>query len=237
MKRVANRRGTDIRLYRYSDGALFMRIPFGRVTSTETTASRVWARGGVSDANIVGFDDPVEGTLTITTEIIPIEILALACSPDGVQEGGEWATREELAATGGKITLTETPIAGSLFVYKKDSDAEGDPVATTSTDKDVTLGEATEGEIYVAYYLKEVSEAKKVTLSNRVTPGSYIVYADTTYKADDDTIVAEQIKYYKAMPQKAISLTYQGSGDPASMDLVFDLAEDDDGNVMDITRM
>lgn len=238
MKKVANRKGLNTRLYRYSDKSLFMNIPFGKVTAIDASASRVYATGGQNDGKIVGFDDPAEGTFKITTQIIPIEIIALACSPDGVSEGAEWAVREVLTvATEGKLTLTATPIAGTLYVYPKNADLDGEPVATTATASEVTIANAQVGDEYVAYYLKEVAEAKTVTLNNNVTPGTYIIYSDTTYKADDDTIVAEQVHCYKAMPQKAISLSYQGSGDPASMDLTFDLMEDDDGNVIAFTRM
>ena len=238
MKKVANRRGTNIRLYKYSDQSLYMNIPFGRVTALEATASRVYAQGGPTDARLIGFDDPIEGTFKITTQIIPIELIALACTPDGVTDGGDWAVREEIkATTAGKVTLTDTPIAGTIYVYKKADDLTGEPAATTATDKEVTVTGAQVGDVYVAYYLKEVSTAKSVTFNNNTTPGSYIIYCDPTYKAEDDAIVAEQIKCFKAMPQKAISLSYQGSGDPASMDLTFDLLEDDNGDTIKFTRM
>ena len=237
MKKVANRKGLNTRLYRYSDKSLFMNIPFGKVTAVDASASRVYATGGQNDGKMVGFDDPAEGTFKITTQIIPIEIIALACSPDGVSEGADWAVREVLKATAGKITLTAEPIVGTLYVYPKNADLDGEPVATTAAASDVTIADAEEGDEYVAYYLKNVKDAKTVTLNNNVTPGTYIIYSDTTYKAEDDTIVAEQIHCYKAMPQKAISLSYQGSGDPASMDLTFDLMEDDNGDVISFTRM
>lgn len=237
MKKVANRRGSNIRLYKYNDKSLFMNIMFGRITAVEGNASRVYAKGGQSDADMVGFDDPMTGTFKITTQIIPIELIALACTPDGVTEGAEWAVREEIVATDGKVTLTDTPIAGTVYVFPKASDMVGTPVGTEAADKDVTVADAKAGDVYVAYYLKEVAEAKTVVFNNQKTPGAYIIYSDTTYKAEDDTVVAEQIKCYKAMPQKAISLTYQGSGDPCSMDLTFDLMEDADGNVIGFTRM
>lgn len=241
MKKVANRRGSNIRLYKYSDGTPYMNINFGRVTATEATANRVYAQGGQSDANIVGFDDPITGTFKITTQIVPIELLALACTKEGVTDGSaNWAVREELTgATGGKITLSESPVDGSIHVYAKTTELDTE-IAGTVTNKEFTAtqtGDITAGTIYVAYYIKAASNAQTVTFSNLETPGSYIIYADTTYKADDDTIYDEQIKVHKAMPQKAISLSYQGSGDPMSMDLTFDLMEDDNGNVITFSRV
>ena len=238
MKKVANRRGSNIRLYKYADKSLYMHIPFARITAVEGSANRVWAQGGVADANMVGFDDPMTGTFKITTQIIPIELIALACTPGGVTEGAEMAVREELTCSeAGKLTLSGTPIAGTIYVFKKENDLDGAPAATTATGSSVTVTGATTGDKYVAYYLKQESSAKTVVFNNRKTPGNYIVYSDTEYKADDDTVVAEQIKCFKAMPQKAISISYQGSGDPCSLDITFDLTEDDDGNVISFTRL
>ena len=99
MNKVANRRGSNIRLYKYTDGSLFMSIPFGRITAPDVSSDRVWARGGQADANMVPFDEPMTGTFTITTQIIPIELIALACSDSGATTGvDEWAHREVLTA-------------------------------------------------------------------------------------------------------------------------------------------
>lgn len=241
MKKVANRRGSNIRLYKYSDESLFMYIPFARITAPEVSSNRVWAQGGVSDANLVGFDDPATGTFKITTQIIPLELIALACTPNGLTTGSDWAVREEIvAAAAGSLTLSAAPIAGSLYVYAKSSDAEGTPVAGSvagTTFTATTAGDIAKDSTYVAYYLKTENTAKKVTFTNRVTPGSFIIISDTEYKADDDTIVAEQITCHHAMPAKAISLSYQGSGDPASLEMSFDLTEDDNGDVITFARL
>ena len=80
-------------------------------------------------------------------------------------------------------------------------------------------------------------EAKSATFSNAKTPGCYIVYGDTVWKDTNDTISAEHFKAYKAMPQKAFSITYQGSGDPLTFEMTFDLMEDEDGNVYTSSRI
>ena len=102
---------------------------------------------------------------------------------------------------------------------------------------EVTIADAKAGDVYIAYYIVASEDAKSATFSNDKTPGCYIIYGDTVWKDTNDTISAEHFKAYKAMPQKAFSITYQGSGDPLTFEMTFDLMEDDDGNVYTSSRI
>ena len=237
MKKTANRKGANIQLRKYSDKSLFAYIDYVNSVAVELTAGRVYATGGDSGARQVGFDDPIEGTIKLSTQIVPIEFVALACSPDGVTEGGEIGIREKLTATEGKVTLTKTPVAGTIYVYKEGEDITSTPAATTATGMEVTIADAKAGDVYIAYYIVASEDAKSATFSNDKTPGCYIIYGDTVWKDTNDTISAEHFKAYKAMPQKAFSITYQGSGDPLTFEMTFDLMEDDDGNVYTSSRI
>ncbi len=232
MKKTANRKGAKIQLYKYSDKSLFAYIDFANSVSIELNSNRVYATGGDSGARQVGFDDPIEGTLKISTQIVPIEFMALACSPDGVATGGELAMREKITvATEGKLTLTKTPVAGTIYIYKEGEDITATPAATTATGSEVTITGAKVGDVYIAYYIVASETAKSITFSNNQTPGCYIVYGDTVWKDTNDTVIGEHFKAHKAMPQKAFSITYQGSGDPLTFEMTFDLMEDEDGKV------
>ena len=237
MKKTANRKGANIQLRKYSDKSLFAYIDYVNSVSVELSSNRVYATGGDSGARQVGFDDPIEGTLKLSTQIVPIEFVALACSPDGVEEGGEIGIREKLTLATSKLTLSKTPVAGTLYVFKEGEDITSTPAATTATGTSVTISDGTEGDVYIAYYIVASEEAKSATFSNAKTPGCYIVYGDTVWKDTNDTISAEHFKAYKAMPQKAFSITYQGSGDPLTFEMTFDLMEDEDGNVYTSSRI
>ena len=237
MKKTANRKGANIQLRKYSDKSLFAYIDYVNSVAVELSSNRVYATGGDSGARQVGFDDPIEGTLKLSTQIVPIEFVALACSPDGVEEGGEIGIREKLTLATSKLTLSKTPVAGTLYVFKEGEDITSTPAATTATGRSVTISDGTEGDVYIAYYIVASEEAKSATFSNAKTPGCYIVYGDTVWKDTNDTISAEHFKAYKAMPQKAFSITYQGSGDPLTFEMTFDLMEDEDGNVYTSSRI
>ena len=237
MKKTANRKGANIQLRKYSDKSLFAYIDYVNSVAVELSSNRVYATGGDSGARQVGFDDPIEGTLKLSTQIVPIEFVALACSPDGVEEGGEIGIREKLTLATSKLTLSKTPVAGTLYVFKEGEDITSTPAATTATGTSVTISDGTEGDVYIAYYIVASEEAKSATFSNAKTPGCYIVYGDTVWNDTNDTISAEHFKAYKAMPQKAFSITYQGSGDPLTFEMTFDLMEDEDGNVYTSSRI
>ena len=238
MRKTANRKGANIQLRKYSDKSLFAYIDYVNSVAVELTSGRVYATGGDSGARQVGFDDPIEGSIKLSTQIVPIEFVALACSPDGVEDGGEIGIREKITVKEeGKITLTKTPVAGTIYVYKDGEDITSQPAATTATGMDVTIANAKVDEVYVAYYIVASAEAKSATFNNDKTPGCYIIYGDTVWKDTNDTISAEHFKAYKAMPQKSFSITYQGSGDPLTFEMTFDLMEDEDGNVYTSTRI
>ena len=237
MKKTANRKGADIQLRKYADKSLFAYIDYANSVAVDLSSGRVYATGGNSGARQVGFDDPIEGTLKISTQIVPIEFVALACSPDGVENGGEIGIREKLTATEGKVTLSKTPVAGTIYVYKEGEDITAQPVATAATGMEVTVTGAKAGDKYIAYYIVASEEAKSATFNNAKTPGCYIVYGNTVWKDTNDNVSAEYFKAYKAMPQKAFSITYQGSGDPLTFEMTFDLMEDEDGNVYTSSRI
>lgn len=238
MKKTANRKGANLQLRNYADGTLYSYIDYANSVAVEITSNRIYATGGESAARQVGFDDPIEGTLKIATQIVPIEFVALACSPDGVETGAQIGKREKLTVTTeGTLTLSEEPVAGTLYVYSADGDVTGEPVATTATEKSVTIADAKVNDVYIAYYIVASETAQTATFSNTRTPGCYTIYGDTVWKDTQDIVQAEHFKAFKAMPQKAFSITYQGSGDPLSMEMTFDLMEDEDGNVYASSRI
>lgn len=82
------------------------------------------------------------------------------------------------------------------------------------------------------------TETGTVTFKNDVTvaPKYYVIEGTTVYQDKAGTVYAEEIKAYKALVKPNYDVTYDGSGDPQSITVEFELAQDDDGNVFTITR-
>lgn len=80
---VANRRGLDLKVYEYTDGTVastaepVVTIDYCNVSAVSLTGDRVWATGGQEHANKIAFDESYNGTLTVSTQIVPLDLLRL----------------------------------------------------------------------------------------------------------------------------------------------------------------
>lgn len=236
MKKTANKCGMNFTFYDYSTKEPKMFVDFINDFTEELSSERTYATGGQNGANLVGFDDAITGTVKVATQIIPIELLAMAAG-NGATSGAQLAHREVLTAQNGKITLSNTPVSGSLWVYAADSDCSGEPAAKTASGKEVTVSDAAEGAEYIAYYLEESETAKRVEFKNDNTPSFYIMRGYTKLKDTEGADSLEYVVGYKLQPKRALSLTYHGKGDPISLEMEFDIMEDADGNTYEHTRV
>ena len=66
-----------------------------------------------------------------------------------------------------------------------------------------------------------------------LSPTYYIITGDTLWQDKDGNVYEEKIKAYKAFVVPGGSGTYTGEGDPQSIDIEFQLASNDAGNVFD----
>lgn len=167
-KKMANRYGLNIKLYTFADTADFTgnaaaEIDFANEVSLELASDTVWATGGQAHTNRIGFNNPYEGTLRISTQLVTMELLNII--------------------TNG--TLSDT----------------------TAHFKSTTAG---------------------------LTPKYYLIKGETVWQDEDGTTYTETIKCYKACVKPGYSVTYNGSGDPQSLDVEFQLGANSSGQVVDI---
>lgn len=76
----ANRYGLNINIYSSTDATLetpLMTIDFANVSDISLSGDRTWATGGQDHANKIGFNNPVEGTFKLSTQIMTMELLQL----------------------------------------------------------------------------------------------------------------------------------------------------------------
>lgn len=166
---LANRYGLNFKLYAYTDTemqTLLMEIPFVNISSIELAGDRTWATGGRAHANKVGFNDPIQGTITMSTQIFTTQLLHLLV---------------------------------------------GNNLAST------------------------VETVDFVNSKNRV-PKYYIMNGETAWQDPDGKIYDETLTLFKISPRTAYNISYSGEGDPTSMDIVFDLFENDNKQVLKVER-
>lgn len=157
----ANRMGMDLKFYKYGttieEGTTQadLTVDFANEVKVELSGGNSWATGGKKHANKIAFSDPMEGTITISTQLLTTAML-------GVIAGKDLAN-----------------VTGNEIIFNNNDETK-----------------------------------------------FWVITGDTVWKDIESGAVTEKIKAYKASPQKAYNITYNGSGDPTSMDIVFDLAED-----------
>ena len=69
----ANRYGLNIEIYAHTDVQMatpLMTIDFANVSDVDVSGDRTWATGGQDHSNKIGFNDPLQGTLKLSTQIM-----------------------------------------------------------------------------------------------------------------------------------------------------------------------
>jgi hypothetical protein len=167
----ANRYGLNIEFYKSTDTEMatkLLTVDFANVSDIDITGEITWATGGQGHVNKIGFNDPIQGTFKISTQLMTTELLNLVAGND-----------------------------------VSDSATTGEVVFKNSTHS---------------------------------MPKYYIIKAETVWQDKDGNVYTESMKFHKACPKRAFNISYSGEGDPTSVDLEFELMQDDDGNVLTITK-
>lgn len=233
---MANREVCDLIFVDYSTKKPFLNLDFANVTTTELTGESVFAYGGKGHPKRVQFAGERGGTITIETQMQTVKLWQLITGGE-VTKSARFVTRVETSVddAGTDITLTDTPAAGSVVVYKADDDC-GTELACTVTDNTVTLTAAlTAGDKVIVYYMKEVTDGvQRINIKSTSFPKNFIVYGDTVMKTEDDELLPYKLTAYKVAPQSNMSLSFSNNGDPGSITITCDLMADSDNNILDL---
>ena len=233
---MANREVCDLIFVDYSTKKPFLNLDFANVSTTELTCESVFAYGGKGHPKRVQFSGERGGTLTIETQIQTVKLWQLITGGE-VSKTAKFVVRTELAVgtDGTAITLAETPVAGTVVVYKADDDC-GTELACSVADTAVTLTDAlTEGDKVVVYYMKEVTDkVQRINIKSTSFPKNFIVYGDTIMKTEDDEVLPMKLTCYKCAPQSNMSISFSNNGDPTSLSIQADLLADGDDNILDL---
>ncbi len=233
---MANREVCDLIFVDYSTKKPFLNLDFANVSTTELTGESVFAYGGKGHPKRVQFSGERGGTITIETQIQTVKLWQLITGGE-ISKSAKFVTRvEKTVGTGGtEITLDDTPVTGSVVVYKANDDC-GTELACTVADKVITLTTAlTEGDKVIVYYMKEVTDkVQRINIKSTSFPKNFIVYGDTIMKTEDDEVLPYKLTAYKVAPQSNMSLSFSNNGDPGSITITCDLMADQDDNILDL---
>lgn len=232
---MANREVCDLIFVDYSTRKPFLNLDFANVSTTELTGESVFAYGGKGHPKKVQFAGEKGGTMTIETQIQTVKLWQLITGGE-MSTSAKYVTRiETTVGADGSITLSETPVAGSVVVYQADDDC-GTELKCTVSGTAVTLTDAlAEDTAVIVYYMKEVTEGvTRINIKSTSFPKNFIVYGDTVMKTENDEILPYKLTAYKVAPQSNLSLSFSNSGDPGTITITCDLMADDDDNILDL---
>jgi len=220
----------DLTFFDLTTNKPFLYIDYALTSTNEHSAETVYATGGKGNPRRLAFDGNRQSTLTISTQIIDFRLISLLAGAEVEKGVTNVFKREVLTAvddTGSvKITLSETPVTGTVTVFPLSSDAvAGEEEDITVTGSDVTITDGTAGTQYVAYYQFESdSNAEKISFKAKNFPKYCKIVGDTLIK-NEATGENEpfQMVAHKAKPQANFTLTMASEGDPTTLEMTFDL--------------
>ena len=230
---MANREVANLVLLNYTTKAPFLNLDFANVTTTDLTATRVMATGGQGAPDRVAFDGQRKGTIKIDTQITPMKLYAMLAGVD-VTTTAKYIARETLVSATKVITLSDTPVTGSVYVYAENDDC-GTAEDITVTDKTVTLTTAADGTYIVYYLIEKTTGSQTVKFNAKTFPKAFTIYGETPWKTEDDEIVAMKLTYFKAQPQSTFTLAFQNTGDPTTVSITCDLMADENNDIYDMS--
>jgi hypothetical protein len=217
----------------------FLYMDYAKTSTNEHSAETVYLTGGKGNPRRLAFDGNRQSTLTISTQVIDFRLISLLAGAEVEKGATNVFKREVLTAVYDNfegaitITLSETPVNGTVTVFPLSSDAvAGEEEDITVTGSDVTITSGTAGTQYVAYYqFLSDATAEKISFKASNFPKYCRIVGDTLIK-NEATGVNEpfQMVANKAKPQANFTLTMASEGDPTTLEMTFDLFADAENN-------
>ena len=239
-ERFANREVCDMIVYDYKTKKPILRVDYANTNSTELTGEAVYAYGGQGHPKLVGFNGEKGGTFSFETQMMSFQLYSMMTGA-GIESTANLVKREVVTcATAGKVSTSNTPIAGTVNVFALADDC-GTEIVGTVSGSDFTATTASDiavGSDYVIYYQTAVSTGvQKLSVKSTVFPKAVKIVADTYMKTEEDEILPYQLVVYKAQPQANITLGNSNNGDPVTITVTCDLMADKDKNMIDMILM
>ena len=233
----ANREVCDLIFEDYATKKPFLNMDYANVSTTEITGESVFAYGGKGHPKRVAFAGEKGGTLTIETQIQSFKLYQLLTGGD-VSKSAKFITREEATVEeGGIIELSAKPSAGAtvnVFAADDDCGTAIDTDKITVDGQTVTITGVNAGDKIVAYYVKDIEKAQKISIKGSSFPKAFTVYGDTVMKTEDDVLLPYKFIAYKVAPQSNMSLAMSNNGDPATITITCDLLVNEDDEMLDL---
>lgn len=210
---------------------------YAETSSNENQAERVFLEGGQGAYRLMAFDYKKTSTFKLTLPLVDLKMMALLAGEDLATGAADVFKREELVVTTNKVTLSETPVDGTLFVYElkdqRDNGAEFTaavvPATPTATEyalnaKELTFDATNNGKTVVVFYqYATANTARKISIKANKFPKAVSIHGDGLWQDQvSETAQAVKVIVHKAKVQPNFTITMD-MANPTKLELTFDL--------------
>lgn len=233
--RYASRAIMNATFIDYVTNKPYMRMDYANTAAQETSADVAYATGGDGGVRRISFFGNKQSTITFETQIFTMKHLAMYAGRD-IEKAKQDIFKCEVVTVednAGKliVKLSKTPLSlNSTTVLKYENGVETtDVVATTISNNELELeatGVAVGDEVEVFYQYQTLTEGHKLSFTASDFPKYVKIIGDTVYAdevASETEVVSGQLTYYKARLQPNFNLSFNPTGDPTSLSMVFDV--------------
>lgn len=164
----ANREVCDLIFVEYKSRKPFLNLDFANTTTTEMSGEVVYAYGGEGRPKRVTFHGERGGTIAFETQMKTAKLYSLITGAS-IDTAAKFLKREVVkCGTAGKLTVSGTPVVGTVNVFKADDDCGTELTATaTASSKEITVTDATANDSYIVYYMTELTEkVRKINIKS-----------------------------------------------------------------------
>ena len=229
----------DVTLYSISTGKPVLYLDSLKMSTVDVAGDMVYATGGKGNNRLIGWDHSRVVTFNLQDALLDTTTLGKQVGTDKVTGTTTIHKREVLTAVdnaGIKITLTSTPLAGTMSFFLQNADGTmGDEVTGVENAGVVTFaaGVIAGDEVAAFYQYTSGATAELITLNSNTFPGYFKIVGDTFIrnhytKADE----AFQIVIEKAKIGSSFSVTIEAEGDPSVFDIPLEVFKPSDGTEM-----
>lgn len=231
----ANREVCDLIFVDYATKVPFLECDYANVTTTELTGETTYAYGGKGHPKRIAFSGERGGTISIETQIRTMDLYSLVTGADIETAAKILSKEEQTASAAGSLTLSDTPIAGSVYLYNRD-DVCGTALQCTVTGKSISSSDIKANKDYTVLYMTEKNTGTQtIKVKSTTFPKAFTVYGDTIVKFEDGTASPYRIKVAKCIPQSNISFSFSNTGDPGALTITCDMMADENDDIYEQT--
>lgn len=238
----ANRECCDVFINDYVTKKLWLYSDFANTTTAGISSDNVYAYKKGSKS--IAFSNPLEGTMSLEFQVHPFKVFALLSDGTLISNAIYPVKKTITCVTEGELDIEDTVQSGTVFVFPLNeaggTEIQGTVVTSESGTKftATTTGDVAKDESYdVCYYVVKETGVNRISFNNKKIPKAFDITMKTLDKNEQDELVPFLMRAYKATPQRKMDISWSSTGDPASITITFDLADDCDGNFLDMIEI